>query len=86
MAFAYKTTTVWDYLLPSEVQAEFDSKIELLIAAGKTDNLKGTANWLTDMPATVVRIWATEQDALDWGAFCNTITPPPVSFEVSPNS
>jgi hypothetical protein len=84
MSFAYKTVTVWDYLLPPEIQAEFESKLETLVAAGKTDNIK-IANW-PNLPATVVRVWTTEQDALEWGVFCDTYTPPPVSFEVSPNT
>jgi hypothetical protein len=85
MTLAYKTVTVWDHLLSAEEQAQFDSALEPLIAAGKTDGNK-IANWPDGLPATVTRLWATEQDGLDWGVFCNTFTPPPVSFQVSLNT
>ena len=81
MAFAYKTVTVWDHLLSLDEQAAFDNALAPLVAAGKTDGIK-LANW-PDLPATVTRVWATEQDGLDWGVFCNTFTPPPTSFQVS---
>jgi hypothetical protein len=84
MTFAYKTTTVWDHLLTLEEQAAFELELEPLVAAGKTDGIK-VANW-PNLPATVVRVWATEQDGLEWGVFCATFTPPPVSFQVSLNT
>ncbi len=84
MTFAYKTVAVWDHPLSTEEQAQFDSALAPLVAAGKTDGNK-IANW-PSIPATVTRVWATEQDGLDWGVFCNTFTPPPVSFQVSLNT
>ena len=81
MSLTYKTVTVWDHTLSAAEQQLFDNELAPLIAAGKTDGNK-IANW-PNLPATVTRFWATEQDGLAWGDFCNTITPPPVSFQVS---
>jgi hypothetical protein len=82
MQLLYKTITVFDQVFTQEQIAEIELKINDLVAQGKTDGTR-TATW-PDLPATIVRPWATEADAEEWKEFCNSFTPAPTSCVVEP--
>jgi hypothetical protein len=80
MKFLYKTTAVYEQSFSAESIALTESKIDELMAQGKTDGSRNTS-WPV-LPAWVTRPWIDEAAAEEWKNYCLSIEPAPVSFEV----